>query len=149
MKGRKITYNIINGVKKCTLCKADKPECDFYFDTNSNRLRAECKDCQRKKNRSRLVMHRDQRRVSDLKKRYNINIDDWNNLMTIQDNKCAICGEPPQNDNRNLSTDHCHETGKVRGLLCRRCNMGIGYFKDNIDLLQKSIEYLRNSGKLN
>jgi hypothetical protein len=44
-----------------------------------------------------------------------------------------------------LSIDHCHETGKVRGLLCDACNTGIGRFSDQVDLLQKAIDYLENA----
>lgn len=50
---------------------------------------------------------------------------------------CSICGK----DN-NLVLDHCHNTNKIRGVLCRKCNSGIGLLQDNIDMLKKAIEYL-------
>lgn len=70
-------------------------------------------------------------------------------LIYIQDNKCAICKSPEtrtiNSKIRNLSVDHCHKTGKVRGLLCCRCNISIGRFCDSEDLLRKASEYLKKS----
>ena len=54
--------------------------------------------------------------------------------------KCAICGSERQG--RNHSLDHCHATGKLRGILCNKCNSGLGFFRDRIDLLEKAIAYL-------
>jgi hypothetical protein len=66
-------------------------------------------------------------------------------LFEIQECKCAICGvesESVDNDLKQLSTDHDHETNMVRGLLCSHCNLGLGNFKDNISLLRRAITYL-------
>lgn len=60
-------------------------------------------------------------------------------LLEQQSGVCAICGKP---DKRKLSIDHCHETGAIRGLLCRRCNLGLGCFGDDVEALKKAIEYL-------
>ena len=57
---------------------------------------------------------------------------------------CAICGSKPAR--KDLALDHCHETGKLRGLLCQPCNMGLGHFKDRADLLLRAVEYLRQHG---
>jgi hypothetical protein len=54
---------------------------------------------------------------------------------------CCICGST--RGKRNHHIDHCHATGVLRGLLCHNCNLGIGHFKDNIELLEKAITYLR------
>jgi hypothetical protein len=68
-------------------------------------------------------------------------------LLEVQEHRCALCGI--QFDNARKSTkphvDHNHETRLVRGLLCLGCNVGLGYFKDNIAVLQKAIEYLKKS----
>ena len=61
-------------------------------------------------------------------------------LIKKQKGKCAICGSP---DNRNLSIDHDHKTKKVRGLLCRKCNLGLGCFGDDVHTMDKAIKYLR------
>lgn len=60
-----------------------------------------------------------------------------------QGNKCAICKLPERIKGISLSIDHCHETGRVRGLLCGRCNRGIGMFKDNVKALRAAIIYLQ------
>jgi hypothetical protein len=57
--------------------------------------------------------------------------------------KCDICDGVPDGRWKKLNIDHCHTTGNFRGMLCSSCNRAIGYFKDNVDLLQKTISYLR------
>jgi hypothetical protein len=62
-------------------------------------------------------------------------------LVTRQNGKCAICeGTNPGGD--RLAVDHDHQTGKVRGLLCHNCNIGLGNFQDSRDALRKAIVYL-------
>ncbi|CAB4217095.1 Recombination endonuclease VII [uncultured Caudovirales phage] len=83
--------------------------------------------------------------------RYGITRQDYIDMLTKQHGKCAICGEPETDIDgrsgkvRQLSVDHCHITKKVRGLLCVRCNHGIGKLRDSIPILQSAIEYLRNN----
>lgn len=66
--------------------------------------------------------------------------EQYEKLLKRANNKCEICGKE---DFRNLSVDHCHVTNKIRGVLCTACNLGIGSFKDNEELMEKAIEYLR------
>jgi hypothetical protein len=63
-------------------------------------------------------------------------------LLAAQDGRCAICRNA---DKRALSIDHAHGTGRVRGLLCRRCNLGLGCFGDDIAFLEAAITYLRRT----
>ena len=86
------------------------------------------------------------RRDTILKNRYGIVEFDYEELAKAQDNKCAICGTPPVK--KRLDLDHCHETKKIRGLLCNNCNRGLGHFKDNPALLSKAIEYLDKSSTI-
>jgi transcription elongation factor Elf1 len=68
-------------------------------------------------------------------------------LNEKQNGKCAICGGESKNA-RRLHIDHCHKTGTVRGLLCQGCNLGIGHLLDDVEVINKAIEYLRrNHGK--
>lgn len=71
--------------------------------------------------------------------KYNISIDEYNVLLELQHGVCKICG---LKSNKRLCVDHCHKTNKIRGLLCHSCNIGLGYFKDNINNLQNAIKYL-------
>jgi hypothetical protein len=63
-----------------------------------------------------------------------------------QNGVCAICGSPPTGTRSHglLAIDHCHDTLKIRGLLCNNCNNGLGRFKDNPDSLRKAADYLEN-----
>ena len=83
-----------------------------------------------------------------LKRRYNITQQEYETKLASQDYKCAICGKDALDNRRGnkidpLHVDHCHETNKLRDLLCYACNSGLGQFKDNIEILQKAIDYLR------
>jgi prolyl oligopeptidase PreP (S9A serine peptidase family) len=73
---------------------------------------------------------------------YGITLEEYNQLFLEQKGKCAICGRHQSELKRTMSIDHDHETGKIRGLLCQKCNVGIGSLNDDIDLLNKGIQYL-------
>lgn len=77
------------------------------------------------------------------KKKYGISIDQYQEMYDKQGGKCAICDTHQDNLNRKLCIDHSHASGKVRGLLCNRCNSVLGYFNDNITLLENAIKYLK------
>jgi hypothetical protein len=70
-----------------------------------------------------------------LKHKYGIVID-----YTLH--KCEICNEPLQRGAGKSAIDHNHETGSLRGILCGKCNMGLGLFKDSTEVLQSAIKYL-------
>lgn len=73
---------------------------------------------------------------------YGISEEEYNILFNSQNGKCKICHCV---SNRKLSVDHSHSTGKIRGLLCHNCNVGLGHFKDDPILLQTALEYLNAS----
>ena len=78
---------------------------------------------------------------SRIKKEYGITEEDFNKLINLQNNKCSICkGEL---NNKNTHIDHCHKTGKVRSLLCNKCNQAIGLFNENLEKIESAINYLR------
>lgn len=84
-----------------------------------------------------------------LKRLFGMTLDEYNILSESQNHCCAICKNPEtMMDNkqlapRKLAVDHCHETNKIRGLLCFNCNIGIGKFKDSIKILETAIEYIK------
>jgi len=83
-------------------------------------------------------------RVRRLKQRYGITIEQFNSIASSQQGKCAICGTvlatlPP----RHTHVDHDHQTGRIRGILCHPCNIGLGNFKETIASFKAAITYLR------
>jgi len=64
-------------------------------------------------------------------------------MLEEQNNLCKICGKDKSLFKRRFSVDHCHKTGRNRGLLCLKCNMGLGAYDEDIDTMHKAIEYLR------
>lgn len=80
---------------------------------------------------------------NSFKRHYKITLEEYNLMFENQNGKCAICGRHQDELKRALAVDHNHITGNVRGLLCDSCNSGIGYLKDNVQLLQKAIDYLK------
>lgn len=71
---------------------------------------------------------------------YGITQPEYDAMLTAQGGRCAICHEEP--NGRQLGVDHDHATGRVRGLLCSRCNMGLGAYRDDVALLRQAITYL-------
>jgi len=121
--------------KICTKCGKELLSTAEYFQRNTRNksgFRSECKKCTRKY----------YGRKNDLKYRYNISQKEYNQMLNKQDGKCIICGELPTTF-KNLSVDHNHKTGKIRGLLCDHCNRGIGFLKENPYILIKAIKYLK------
>lgn len=110
------------------------PSCNEKAERYQGSKRSACRRCELFKEMTRT---------------YGITREEYENLVEEQKNVCRICGNPEtstRNGNvRLLAVDHNHTTGKVRGLLCSRCNVGLGYFKDDPELLEKAIEYIRES----
>ncbi len=75
------------------------------------------------------------------RKNYGITLEQYNTMLITQNNVCAIC---KLTCSRRLSVDHCHKTGKVRGLLCIKCNRGLGNFNDEISRLKAAVNYMEN-----
>lgn len=73
----------------------------------------------------------------NLKIKYGIGLDDWYGILAKSGGKCMICSS-----DKHLRLDHCHDSGRVRGALCHRCNIGIGMFDDNPDALWRAVCYL-------
>jgi len=118
------------GDKQCIKCLKFLPEKCFPKRGGENYLRTECKECTRKLNRER----------KELKDKYG---------YAPKNYRCPICdriekeckGEGSETASA-WAIDHCHETNTFRGWLCHKCNRGIGTFDDNIQILQKAINYL-------
>ena len=82
-------------------------------------------------------------REDRLKRLYGITVVDYERMFEAQGGLCKLCGQPPNNRwGKLLAVDHCHRTNRVRGLLCDKCNKGLGQFDDSPELLKKAIQYL-------
>lgn len=77
-------------------------------------------------------------------KKYGISLNEYNVMRIKQNHKCGICGVDEAENGKDFCVDHCHLTGKVRGLLCYRCNFILGHAKDSIDILSRAITYLND-----
>lgn len=77
-----------------------------------------------------------------LKYKYGITAEQYTRLFNFQEGRCRICRNSAENEKRKLAVDHDHITGRIRGLLCARCNNGLGYFRDNIITMKAAIAYL-------
>lgn len=78
---------------------------------------------------------------------YDLSISEYNELRKLQDFKCKICSMDEKDLNYKLCVDHCHNTEKIRGLLCKPCNLALGAFDDNIEILENTIKYLEKYEK--
>lgn len=137
------TYVYPDGRRKCLTCaRANNRK---WYLKNQESERERCRDYAKKNRRRKAEYIRkwnkenpEKRRNNDLKTRYGISLEDYNGLLKSQSSRCLICNQKDS----NLHVDHDHESGKVRGLLCKTCNLGLGYFKDDTDLLENAIDYL-------
>jgi hypothetical protein len=133
-----VEYRLKNKEKLKQYREENKEHFQEYYKTNSSpELRKQQWEKQKNKP-SRKQKSRDHH----LKTMYGITQEDYNIMFEKQDGCCAICKKHQTEVSRALSVDHCHETGKVRGLLCHTCNSAIGKFYDNVSLLENAINYL-------
>lgn len=154
MEIRKIIKN--KEFKRCPRCGEFLPLNLNHFWKSSASIdgfHCYCKKCNNK-NRNDYYKKNPKRHLnSKFKRLYGINYEEYLEMEKEQNHRCAICGltleETPFNNrwkspNKHLSIDHCHKTGKIRGLLCGRCNIGLGYFVHNPFILINAIKYLKN-----
>jgi hypothetical protein len=88
-----------------------------------------------------------QKRINGYMRKYGLTMSKYETMLEAQGGTCAICRDPKRTGSFGfLDVDHCHATGKVRGLLCVRCNQAIGSLGDTIEGLERAIAYLRLSG---
>ena len=151
---------------QCALCKRIKPVSDFYERKERKRgYSSRCKECKnlygktesakKRRNEQRRLrrmefkkMHpelcRKLDRQRNLKRSHGITEEEYTEIYNKQGGKCAIClSVLPQVLAQRLFVDHSHVTGRIRGLLCAKCNFGLGNFKESERRLYAAIRYLR------
>ena len=136
--------------KICSKCKKRLPiSCFFKRNNRLSGHTSQCKYCKGKykKNWRRTVKGKLCQRRNWLKFRYNITLIEYDEIFEEQNGVCAICGRVESIMGRRLAVDHDHKTGKVRGLLCYRCNTRLGILEENSNLLLVMLNYLSNTSK--
>lgn len=109
-------------------------------------LSEEEKEASYERNRADRVANPDKYRKYDRNKslkRHGITADDYEAMLNQQGGVCAICKRVPQGKH-GFHLDHDHETGRIRGILCRCCNTALGHFQDNLAGLLAAVSYLKN-----
>ena len=134
--------NSIKKPPKCPTC-GETDIAKFYVDKDGCRTNRYCRECHKASCKERWHARDWLDRWASRNYKYGVTKEYLIELYQKQDGKCAICAEVPSTQ-RGLHVDHCHESGKVRGLLCHGCNVALGSFRDNPDLLTKAIEYIRS-----
>lgn len=154
----------IPNVIYCKFCNITKHHTEFsmFNDKFGPRIRKCCKECYAKKQRELRVIRRgeklsvkqkqemhnrpvgseDYQKSKYLKRNYGIYIDEYNEMLVSQNFSCLICQKHISNFKNGLSVDHDHISGKIRGLLCFKCNSALGLLFDNRESLIRAIEYL-------
>lgn len=121
-------------IRQCTRCKKTPDEVPFPKDSSKkDGLWYMCKPCYK-------IHYHAVVRGYELKAAYGITLEEYNQYIKNQNNKCAVCDEDMY---KRYNVDHCHKTGKFRAILCYKCNPGLGYFEDNIGKLLLAIKYLK------
>lgn len=149
---KEISKDIESEIKRCPYCGKDRLFSDFYKDRGrADGVSYSCRECLKISSKEiredKPGKVRRSRREVILRSKYNISQQDYDLLLSSQGNKCCICGTSAESYTRSgksvpLAVDHCHSTGKVRGLLCNQCNIGIGNLKDNPEVIKNALEYL-------
>jgi hypothetical protein len=111
-------------MKKCQVCKEMRD--DWWFNGKSSK----CKYC---------------KRITTIKSMYGLSLEDYNNIYIKQGGKCAICERHQSKLDKVFLIDHDHKAQKVRGLLCRRCNTGLGMIGDDIVSIKRILKYLEDA----
>ena len=137
--------------KICSGCKVEKPVEDFYKSGSSkDNLYYRCKLCMKNRFLSDDAKEnkKEYNRKRSRKNRTGFTQEEFNQKLIEQDYKCAICGTDKPSS-INWHADHCHNTKQKRGILCQKCNMGLGLFKDNTEALERAIMYLNQYNSIN
>ncbi len=121
-------------MKTCKKCGITKPLTDYYTIKKSGNQHGSCKECFKKK--AKVQRNPERAKELELMRRYSLTLEDYYKM----NQNCNICGSREEGRGFSMNVDHCHSTGKIRGLLCNSCNRGLGLLGE--DNLRKAILYL-------
>ena len=149
------THPQLHVTRLCTGCERNRPQQEFYFDRRRGYSFKLCNGCRSRRSELRYIARGDwirqasmerywkdpiRKQESDMIRKYGFGLSGYESMLVKQNYVCAICADPP--GGKKLHIDHNHATGKVRGLLCLKCNTMLGYARDRCDVLASGINYL-------
>jgi hypothetical protein len=114
-----------------------------YRQANRERLAAEQRARRKRWTPEQRERARQYKRAYQLQKRYGITVEQYDELLAAQGGKCAICQTTRRGTYNVLDVDHCHQTGKVRGLLCTSCNSAIALLGDDAEGVGRALKYMK------
>ena len=127
------------------MCKIEKPIDKF---SNSKYKKdgkiPQCKSCRSELGKKYRLTPQAKllKKISARKSTTGFTQEYFDTKLSEQGNVCAICGTDTPGGRGDFHADHCHKTGQTRGVLCRKCNAGLGHFNDSVENIKKAIEYL-------
>lgn len=129
-------------MKTCCHCKQHKSTDSFTKRSQSkDGHHYYCRECSKKFSAKFELDNPDYK----LMKNYGISKEDYTSMLKNQNHSCAVCCTPQKSISRALDVDHDHQSGKVRGLLCNKCNQALGLLKDNLQYITNLRNYLEKS----
>lgn len=145
-----LIHRSAEGLKWCHGCDQEKTQDAFGRDrSRPDGLDHRCKTCVSLRNKTYRLANPDKFAFYKLREacmKYGITVKDYFAMRDAQNNVCKICLKPQLG--KRLAIDHCHVTGRVRGLLCDGCNGGLGLFRDDVQVMQTAIDYILSEGVL-
>ena len=149
------TAHLLLETRVCRVCKKQKNLLDEYYlsrrdPTKKSSYSYECKECTVKRTVEYNREHSTSVRSQYLKRNYGLTFEEFEAMLSDQDNCCAICkSTKPLGRHKRFNVDHHNKTGNVRGLLCSNCNTALGLVNDNIHTLKSMIQYLESHEETN
>jgi hypothetical protein len=132
----------------CRHCEVEKDPSEFYsfFDkwAGKHYLSARCKPCHQQYKSANPNTPRN-RKAEKLQLRYGLSYEQWEKLREAEGYACMICGVTEDEMEKRLDVDHCHVSGKFRGVLCNPCNNILGHARDNPLILDAAAQYIRDN----
>ena len=133
-------------IKICNVCSKEKLVEEFHKDSSKkDGACSTCKPCAKKRAQENHLANPLRAKDYNLRRYYGIALADYLEMLEAQNGRCKICGTDAPGGKGTFHVDHCHDSEKVRGLLCHSCNVGLGHFKDSKTLLLKATLYLEDN----
>lgn len=131
--------------KICSKCKKEKPKFEFGKKKyNTDGLNHYCKKCENNRNKERYKNqnYREKVKYGQIRRNYGLTKDNYLKMFEDQNYECKICESSVIPLTKDSHVDHCHRTNVIRGILCAKCNRLLGEVSDNVEHLNKMIQYI-------